>query len=142
MDGYLATEVLAEFEMRLSQSPLAGEVVIVRVEYSIGCIITSITLGVAVAGTAGGLATFWAKYPKVRQGLILFLRDQHGFWSHLIDPKKKVSTWLYSDEVFESGKIEEMMLKTEASNTQQSIPDKTPRRSPGRKKKAISGPTL
>lgn len=138
----VATEVLGEFERRLSQSPFAEEVEIVRVEYSIGCIITSITLGVAVAGTAGGLAAFWAKYPKVRQGLILFLRDQHGFWSHLINPEKKVSTWLYSDEVFESGKIEEIKLKAEANNIQQSIPDKTPQRSPGRKRKAISGPTL
>lgn len=141
--AHVAQQVLEEFETRLSQSPLATDVVVLAVEYRLGCIITTITVGIAIGtGAAGGLTAFLVKYPKIRQGMILFLRDQHCFWTHLFDNEKKVSTWLYSDDVFKSGRIETSAKAIQEKREKPVVPDKKPRPGAGRKLRHQDGPSL
>lgn len=140
---HVAGQVLTEFESRIGQSSLASDIEILSVEYRIGCIITTITVGVAIgAGAAGGMAAFWVKYPKIRQGLILCLRDLHTFGTHLFDKEKKVSTWLYSDEVFDSGKIETTAKAVQKKRAKPIVPDKKPKPGVGRRTRHQDGPSL
>lgn len=120
-DAVVVSADLAEqFEALIAARGLADALAVVRVEYRMGCILTTLTIG-AVIGAAGGTVVGFAKlYPKLRQSLILLLRDIHGLYTHLRDPDKRVSSWLYNDDVFEEAKIRDA-IPSEAR-------DKKPRR--------------
>lgn len=116
----VSADLAEQFEALIASHGLAEELAVVRVDYRLGCILTTLTIG-ALIGATGGAAVGFAKiYPKLRQSVILLLRDIHGLYTHLRDPDKRVTSWLYNDDVFKDGKI-----KDAAKPIAQ---DKTPRR--------------
>jgi len=101
----VSADIAEQFEALIAARGLAEELAVVRVEYRLGCILTTLTIG-AVIGATGAAAVGFAKtYPKLRQSLILLLRDIHGLYTHLRDPDKRVTSWLYNDDVFKEAKI-------------------------------------
>ena len=103
----VSTDLAEQVEAIIASRDLSNELAVIRVEYELGCILTTLTIG-AFIGAAGGAVVGFAKiYPKLRQSTILLLRDIHCLYTHVRDPDKRVTSWLYSDKVFKEGKLEE-----------------------------------
>lgn len=107
---FVAVQVSEMFQAKLSQSSYAEDITVVRVEYSIGCVLTTITL----AATVGALYKFIKEYPKFRPGLILLLKDINGVYVQLRDMKNKGSTYHMNDDIPDS---EELKKIVEECNT-------------------------
>lgn len=124
----VANQVVTHFEKKIEERGLADQIAVTRVTYETGCILTTVSLGVSVAALTGGLIAFGKHYPKIRQSIILLLRDIHGFYVHLRDKDKEVTTWLYSDSVFETAKAEEFANAIQSGTEKTVIPSKSPTR--------------
>lgn len=108
----VATQVAEAFELRLRQSPFAEDIVLVRVEYGVGCIMTTLTLGATVAG----LYKFVKDYPKFRPGLVLLLRDLNGIYVKLRDSRGTGSTYIARDDVPECKELEDIANKSKSGS--------------------------
>ena len=63
----VSLKIREDFEDLLREAGLADEIVVLRVEYELGCILTTISIGIIV----GGLYKFVKDYKKIRPNIIL-----------------------------------------------------------------------
>src|SRR5258708_956774 len=106
---FVAARVMAAFEAELKQSPLAGELVVIRAEYEIGCIITTLILG----ATGPAIFKFVKDYAAFRKGLVKLLRDLNGIRLKLKNVAESVSTWICDDDVPSEHKVAVIAKKAE-----------------------------
>jgi hypothetical protein len=110
----LVRQRVAEFEARLRASPLAGDLLVLRAEYDYGCIITTLTLGAAVAG----IYKFIKDYEKFRKGLVLLLKDLDGIRLRREDRRPPGSTWTYDDEIPSAADLAKLLEKAKSGRVE------------------------
>ena len=98
----VATQVGEAFQTKLRASHFAEDIAVIRVEYGVGCIMTTITLGASIAA----LYKFVRDYPKFRPGLLLLFKDLNGIYVKLKRPESKGSTYLARDDVPDCKELE------------------------------------
>lgn len=104
----VALAVKAEFLRRLRASGLGDEVVVARVEYERGCIITGLTLAVV----AGGLYKFVANYKdKIRPGLIQIWADMKAIPVIVAEKLPPQTTWPYDPALSTTHQMQEVYAR-------------------------------
>ena len=98
---HVASQIADIFDTRLRESAFADELVVVRVEFALGCILTTLTIG----ATATALYKFVKEYPKFRPGLMLLFKDLNGIYVRLKDSAKEGSTYLMRGDMPEQGRL-------------------------------------
>jgi len=73
---YIASQVSGLFQSRLAESPYAEDVGVIRTEYKLGCVITTITIGASLAG----LYKIIVDYEKFKSGLSQLAKDLNGIY--------------------------------------------------------------
>ncbi|SEM80636.1 hypothetical protein SAMN05216404_101208 [Nitrosospira multiformis] len=73
---YVASQVSELFLSRLAESPYAEDVGVIRAEYELGCVITTITIGASLAG----LYKIIVDYEKFKSGLSQLAKDLNGVY--------------------------------------------------------------
>lgn len=73
---YVASQVSGLFQSRLAESPYAEDVGVIRTEYELGCVITTITIGASLAG----LYKIIVDYEKFKSGLSQLAKDLNGVY--------------------------------------------------------------
>lgn len=106
----VATQVAEVLELRLRESPFAEDVALVRIEYGVGCIMTTITFGATLAG----LYKFVKDYPKFRPGLVLLLSDLNGIYVKLKNSKGTGSTYIARDDLPDCKELEDIAKESKA----------------------------
>lgn len=104
---FVASQVVELFVAKLKKSPFSGDLVIIRAEYDIARIITTITIGTTIAA----IYKFIKSYPTFRPGLVLLLRDLNGVLIKLKHRGEKETTWIYDDETPSQSKLESVADK-------------------------------
>ena len=108
---YVAEQVEAAFRQRLAASPLAEDLVVLKVEYGTGCILTTITLGAAIPA----IYKFVKEYPKFRPGLLLLLKDLNGILVRVRRVEARESTHMMRDDIQENGQLAALTHSVEAN---------------------------
>ena len=101
---FVAKQVSEVFQTKLNSSPYSNEISVGRIEYEVGCILTTITL----TATVGALYKFVKDYPKFRPGLVLLVKDLNGIYLKLKGTEAKVSTYLMRDDIPELKELEKI----------------------------------
>jgi hypothetical protein len=94
---FVAEQVEAAFRRHLEESIFREELVVLRVEYGVGCILTTITLGAAIPA----IYKFIKDYPKFRPGLLLLLKDLNGIFVRVRGTEYSGSTYIMRDDIKE-----------------------------------------
>lgn len=115
---YVAEQVEAEFRRRLSASSFRDELVVLRVEYGVGCILTTITLGAAIPA----IYKFIKDYPKFRPGLVLLLKDLNGIFVRIRRTESLGSTYLMRDDLKEPSELAAITHSAEAAEIKPTKP--------------------
>jgi hypothetical protein len=115
---YVAEQVEAEFRKRLSASSFRDELVVLKVEYGFGCILTTITLGAAIPA----IYKFVKDYPKFRPGLVLLLKDLNGILVRIRRTESSGSTYIMRDDVKEPSELSATAHSAEAMKIEPTKP--------------------
>lgn len=102
--AFVAKQVFEIFETKLKSTPYSKEISVGRIEYGVGCILTTITL----TATVGALYKFVKDYPKFRPGLVLLLKDLNGIYLKHKGTEAKGSTYLMRDYIPELEELEKI----------------------------------
>jgi hypothetical protein len=107
---YVASQVAELFDSKLRESSFADELVVVRAEYRVGCILTTLTIG----ATATALYKFVKNYSKFRPGLLLLLKDINGVYVRLKGSLNSGSTYIMRDDLPDQKELEVLSEKVKA----------------------------
>jgi len=130
----VANMVREQFENQLKNHSLSEDLAVVRVEFDTGCVYTFLTIALTTAVGSATIVHFVTKYKKIREALILMLRDGDSLIKIATDKNKTFRTWLYSDKVFRTGNMSEWNSDLEQGKITEAVPDKKPRRRNAKKK--------
>jgi hypothetical protein len=121
---YVAAQVAELLASRIAESPFAGELGVTRVEFEVGCILTTITIG----AVASALYKFVKEYPKFRPGLILLFKDLNGIYVRLKRSTRAGSTYLMREDIPERRTIEAIAEKVTAGAVEPAMVTRPARR--------------
>lgn len=107
---YVATQIAELFQTKLQESPFAEDITVVRIEFGVGCILTTITLGATVTA----LYKFIKEYPKFRPGLLLLLKDLNGIYVKIKGSSNTGSTYVMRDDIPEQIELEAIVKESKA----------------------------
>lgn len=117
---YVASQVAEIFDSKLRESSFSNDLVVVRTEFGVGCILTTITIG----ATATALYKFVKDYPKFRPGLLLLFQDINGIYVRLKGSLSKGSTYVMRDDIPEQKELEAISKKAKDGTNEPAKPTK------------------
>lgn len=126
---YVAEQVEHAFRERLESSAFRNDLVVLRVDYGIGCILTTIALG----ATVPAIYKFIKDYPKFRPGLILLLKDLNGILVRIRGTESTGSTYVMRDDLKGPVELIATAKSAEANELQPAKPRPKRARAPQRK---------
>lgn len=107
---YVAAQVESAFREAMSRHKLSNELHVLNVEYGVGCILTTITIGAAIPA----IYKFIKDYPKFRPGLLLLLKDINGIFVRLKHDDSCGSTYMMRDDMLERPQLENLAKVAES----------------------------
>ena len=91
----VSLKIREDFEDLLREAGLADEIVVLRVEYELGCILTTISIGIIV----GGLYKFVKDYKKIRPNIIQLFNDVAKLQKTLFETPAPQTTCIYDQNL-------------------------------------------
>ena len=80
---------------------MVEDLVVVGVKFETGCILTTITVGVAISA----IYKFIKDYGKFREGLVLLFKDLNGLLVRIRRSKSQGTTYLMREDIKEQTKL-------------------------------------
>ncbi|SET70677.1 hypothetical protein SAMN05216412_11371 [Nitrosospira multiformis] len=119
---YVASQVSELFLSRLAGSPYAEDVGVIRTEYELGCVITTITIGASLAG----LYKIIVDYEKFKSGLSQLAKDLNGVYVRVKQSlHRNGSTYVMRINLPDERVLEVTLKKAENQEIKPSSPTKS-----------------